>query len=480
MQRTQTQQVKTSVLLRRIFAVGATAAALTVFPASDAIGNGQGQRYNGHHHNGHGQCNGNGHHGHGHANRPTVLPDVPIGDPVPGLTAAELALFEEGKALFEKEFTPTEGLGPLYNGTSCVACHAHPIVGGSQGSTVDNVTHFGVKDGDRFLEMFEVGGPVAQTKTISGSPQAPTCNIQGDDGQATVSMLGPKAGVSIRHTGAIFGFGLIDAIEDKDILKHQNHRGDADVLGFANFGVELETVGAYTGFSPDLTRTQPFGASRVGRFGWKSQTATLWQFSNEPFNIELGVSSPFFKRENTPDGGAIPPECNVATHQVNDPDSQDSLRLLYFQAFIAPPARGHISHDARKGEKVFQQIGCTDCHAKEYVTAEDYYIPWPDGTAHRVDALSNKRISVFSDFLVHDMGPALADKRTMGRATGRYWRTTPLLGVRHKTNLMHNGSATSIHEAILAHGGEGSASRAAYNNLSHKKRRRLNAFLESL
>ena len=91
-----------------------------------------------------------------------------------------------------------------------------------------------------------------------------------------------------------------------------------------------------------------------------------------------------------------------------------------------------------KGEKLFEQVGCDDCHRASLRTVKDSYAPWPDGTAHRVDALSGKVLQPYSDLLIHDMGEGLEDVRPMGRASGRFWRTTPLWGLRHKTRYPHS------------------------------------------
>src|SRR5262249_47728443 len=156
-------------------------------------------------------------------------------------------------------------------------------------------------------------------------------------------------------------------------------------------------------------------------------TATLFQFSTEPFNIEIGVSTPFFPRENHPSGTApLPPECRLASTQPNDANSQKSVLLYLFQALTAPPPRRPINAAVRRGEERFESIGCTDCHREKLRTARDYYAIWTDGSAHRVGALSNKEFSPWSDFLTHDMGPLLDDHRYQGRADGAFWRTTPL------------------------------------------------------
>lgn len=403
-----------------------------------------------------------------------------LDNPLPGLTAEELAVFHQGKALFQHDMTVEEGLGPTFNARSCVACHFQGGVGGGEAGIANNVTHFGAQTEGRFIDLFEHGGPVLQKQSwlSEGMPEGDICGLMPD-----VLPVGARDLItSQRHTPPIFGFGLIDAIADKDILKREGSKGKfPGIRGVANWGVELETVRAYAGFTAIRPRTQPGGAARVGRFGWHAPTATLFQFSTEPFNIELGVGTPFFPREFHPQGTApLPPECRLNGSQPNDTNSEMSVLLYAFQALTAPPPRGPITHDVKKGEKLFRKVGCQDCHTKSFKTVKDYYAIWPDGEAHRVEALSNKTFEPWADFLLHDMGPLLDDHRDQGRASGRLWRTTPLWGIRYRTEFLHDGSVTTLDDAIAAHGGEGQPSTNAYFALSEEEQEQVDQFLMSL
>lgn len=402
---------------------------------------------------------------------------APAGAPLPGLSAEELQKFQDGKALFERNLTAAEGLGPLFNAQSCATCHVSPATGGSDPTTVENVIHYTIRNGDQFFQAFELGGPVQQRKSLKQLPGGSACQLEPD----VIPLAQRGVGTSPRHTPPVFGFGLMDAVSDADLLAWEGAQSwkAPGVYGIANWGVELEGLGKLRAFNLDGGRTQPIGAPRVGRFGWKSQTPTLFQFTNEPFNIELGVTSPFWPRENTANGAKPPPECLVA-HQPNDVDNQMSLSLYYFQAFLAAPERGPVTPDVQRGEAVFQKAHCADCHRESLHTVKDYYAPWPDGSVHRVEALSGKVLRPYSDMLIHDMGTALEDPRPMGRASGRMWRTTPLWGIRHKTRYLHDGSADTVEDSILMHGGEGQWSRDAYLRLSAEEKRQLQAFLDSL
>lgn len=408
-----------------------------------------------------------------------AVPATPLGSPVPGLSPTELALFLDGKNAYEHAYTPVEGLGPLFNAQSCATCHGSPVTGGSESGTANNVTHFMLNPaGGNYELALEFGGPVRQRHSIAELPEGLGCGMAGE----TVPSF-PGITTSLRHTPPVFGFGLLDAVPDEELVEFQGAKPfkRPGVLGVANYAIELESLSFLQAFSFDPTRTQPYGAARVGRFGWKAQVGTLWQFTTEPFNIELGVSTPFFPRENTPNGGPVPAGCQLAASpKPNDVGSGQSLRLFFFQALLAPPARLPKSASAERGEALFHRAGCDDCHRPVLRTARDYYLPLPDGTVHRVDALSGKRIEPFSDLLLHDMGPGLRDGRIMGRGGPQTWRTTPLWGIRFKNRYLHDGSALTEDDAIVRHGGEGQSSTDAYNALGAREKQSIVDFLETL
>jgi CxxC motif-containing protein (DUF1111 family) len=201
----------------------------------------------------------------------------------------------------------------------------------------------------------------------------------------------------------------------------------------------------------------------------------------DPFNIELGVTTPFFPRENTPNGGPVPPGCQLATSaRPNDANGAKGVTLMHFQALLAPPEPLPPTAETAAGALLFAANGCGDCHRPRLRTVKDYYLPLADGTVTRVAALSNKTFAPYSDLLLHEMGPGLEDGRVMGRAGTRFWRTTPLWGARFKSRFLHDGSAASVHDAIEAHGGESAGSRARYDALPIAQQRAVSAFVNSL
>lgn len=401
-----------------------------------------------------------------------------LGDPLPGLTDLELQLFQEGKLAFSSDFTVEEGVGPLFRERACATCHDHPTTGGTVDGLHRNVIHFTITHQDTYEQVFlatEVGGPVQQQQTIAGTPGAGACMMSPEPIPAL-----PGVFTSPRHPLPIFGMGLIDAVQDTEILRYQGRQPwkDPAVIGVANWGVEMEGLRQLLAFTFDSTRTQPAGTPRVGRFGWKAFGGTLFQFSAEAMNNDVGVTTPFLPRE--PTAGPLPPECRLALYQPNDHNSQKNLRVFYFKALSAPPARGPITLSVRAGEGLFRSIGCADCHRDQMKTGPDYFIALPDGSAHRVDALSNKVFDLWSDLLLHDLGPANADHRPQGKASGQFWRTTPLWGIRHKTRHLHDGRVTTLTEALAAHGGEAAPAAGRFFSLSDEDRAHVLDFLNSL
>ena len=400
------------------------------------------------------------------------------GGPLPGLTAEERAQFESGKALFEHSFTRAEGVGPLFNETSCVTCHAGPATGGFDPlGTTNNVTHFTLTtEAGAIYQAFEFGGPVVEKRSVVQLDPNDPCQLPPDSVPTSVHGIG----TSSRHTPQVFGFGLLDAVPDSEILEYQGKQPwkKRGVIGVANWGVELEGLARLFAFHLDGTRTQPTGAPRVGRFGWKAPVATLFQFSTEPFNIELGVSTPFFPRENHPFGDQLPAQCRLP-NQPNDTLSQKSLQLYYFQAFLAPPAPLPRTAEAARGEAIFNGIGCADCHRKRLHTAQDCSRRGPTGprTGSRRSATGrSSRTRTCSSTTWARRWPTFARRG----AQGGLWRTTPLWGIRHKTNYLHDGSATSVDEAIDRHGGESTVSARLYEGLSDADEQALLKFLDSL
>lgn len=361
-----------------------------------------------------------------------------FGDPLPGLTRAQLEAFTKGLDEFTNVETVAGGLGPIFNNSSCVSCHSAPAVGGASRETV---TRFGHASGGGFDPLAALGGSLRQAQAID--PDA-------------LEVVPPEANVTaLRQTTPVFGLGLIEAIPD-DAIRHLAERPQRD--GIAGRAARVTDVVS--------------GEERVGRFGWKAQQATLLAFSADAYRNEMGVTNRFFPTENAPNGDMAK---LAKWDQIADPEDQvdesgrsdidvvaDYMRLLG-----APPA-ARFSPAAQNGWGVFRQVGCEACHTPVQMTGRS-----------DIPALNFKPVPLFSDLLLHDMG-TLGDGIAQSDAGPRDMRTAPLWGLRASAPYLHDGRAPSVDAAIRAHDGEGAAARDRYLRLREQQRRQLLEFLNSI
>jgi CxxC motif-containing protein (DUF1111 family) len=360
------------------------------------------------------------------------------GDPLPGLTTVQLNEFTAGKEEFETTEEADEGLGPVFNNSSCATCHASPATGGDSNILE---TRFGrMKDGT-FDPMADQGGSLIQT---DGIDPAHGCAGEKVPADATV--------VAQRKSTPLFGLGLVDRVPDSTLqdLAARQRRLTPEQAGTAA-----------------IVRDAASGQDRVGRFGWKAQVATLLTFSADAYLNEMGITSPIFPKENLPGGDAGLLERCDKVPDVED-DGTDVAAFTDFMSRLAPPARGPAAASVGAGAAVFGRAGCDVCHVKELITG-------PGDVA----AMDRVRFEPFSDFLLHDMG-SLGDGIVQGPASGTQMKTAPLWGLRLRSRYLHDGRATTVADAIAAHDGQGAAARDAFAQLKDTDRQRLLDFLGSL
>jgi CxxC motif-containing protein (DUF1111 family) len=367
----------------------------------------------------------------------TVRADAPIrfGDPVAGLTATELVRFTDGRDEFEEEETAEEGLGPVFNATSCVGCHSSPAIGGDSNILE---TRFGGLIGKHFDPMLNAGGSLIQTE---GSDPAHGCVGETVPPDATI--------VAKRKSTPLFGLGLVDHVPDSTLQQLAKDQPRA-VAG-----------------RPSMVRDATSGQLRVGRFGWKAQVATLVTFAADAYLNEMGITSPVFPSDNAPNGDTtLLDQCD--TVRGLEDDGGGVAAFADFMTMLAPPPRGAISQAAVNGADVFTRIGCATCHVPQLTTG-------PSAIA----ALNNVTFAPFSDFLLHDMG-ALGDGIEQNMAGGREMKTAPLWGLRARSRYLHDARASTLEGAIREHDGQGAGARDAFNLLSKSDAADLIAFLRSL
>ena len=348
------------------------------------------------------------------------------------------ATFIRGEQAFQKDFLVEEGLGPIFNNTSCVGCHP----GNGRGTPDLALIRFS-RGHDLMIDM---GGPQFQDKAISDVPY---------------EILPTGVDKSTRLPPPVFGVGLIENIPVETILSYADEF-DADGDGISGR--------PHWVIAPDFVPTTEIGGGlgeQLGRFGRKASVSSLAQQTATAFQQDMGVTSGFIQNEASNTGDTVPdPEVNSST----------VMDIVIFMRLLSPPPRGIITEEVRQGEKLFDTIQCATCHVPTMQTG-----PSPIPALNKVDA------HVYSDFLLHDMGEELADNRPDGSATGREWRTAPLWGTRLVTKFLgstpfylHDGRATTLEGAIRAHGGEAQNAKEAFFNLSETEQQTVIAFLESL
>jgi CxxC motif-containing protein (DUF1111 family) len=400
--------------------------------------------------------------------------------PAPNLSQTDLAIHEVGDVNFEVEFDPAKGLGPVFDNVSCEACHegdgrGRPPAGGEQFASFlfrGSVRGFGAHGGPNPIPGF---GTQIQLRAIPGLTPEASASIAYTDSTGTFAdgsqftlrvphytLIGGYAALpsgflfSPRSAPAVFGLGLLEAVSVGDVfaMADPRDRNRDGVSGRANL--------VWDAVNQRLA---------LGRFGWKANTPNLLQQAAGAYNGDMGITSTIFPAESCEGQYA---EC--ATHAV-EIDPQLVRAVAFYTRTLGVPARRDLdSPTAKQGERLFYAAGCNGCHVPTLRTAVLAGVP----------AVSNQVIHPYTDLLVHDMGPGLADGRRDFLASGSEWRTAPLWGiglletVNDHTNLLHDGRARGFLEAILWHGGEATRAQERVKRMSAQERDALVAFLQSL
>lgn len=344
-------------------------------------------------------------------------------------TAGANGAADQGANIFSRDLTPAERLGPLFNGQSCNSCHNTPNPGGMGVDADTFVTRVARIGSGLFDPLLGHGGPIARQHSIaeSGLP----CGLP--------TGVPPQANAtSQRSAMTLRGTALIDDVLLSDILVAEAAE-PASVRGRLNILAD----------------------GRPGRFGWKAQTATLVEFIGEAFRDEIGSTNPLAPRDLVSGCGAsiVRPEADAAP-----PTS-----VAAFLNTIDPPIPSNATLTS-SGAAIFASTGCATCHKPSYRIL--------GSTANATGAILTAFL--YSDLLLHDMGPGLSDAFEQGSATGSEFRTAPLWRVSDRQHFLHDGRAGTILEAILAHGGQASDALAAFIALSAADRQALLDFLNGI
>jgi CxxC motif-containing protein (DUF1111 family) len=371
---------------------------------------------------------------------PAVVVD--FSRPLAGLTAAQLDAFEVGEEDFAEVEEPDEGLGPIFNEAGCAVCHSR---GGTGGGSTRVETRFGRTVNGVFDPLVAQGGSLIQDHSIGNTGVPAGCQWIGFDAvPANANTLAQ------RRTTPLFGLGFVDATPESTFAAIAAAQPTA-VRGRMNRVLRIATK-----------------QTVMGKFGWKAQVPTLFQFSGDAYLNEMGITNPEFPTELCPNGNcSLMAACNPLK-TLND-DGTAVVNFNNFMSMLAAPHRGTITATVTAGETVFRSIGCANCHT-----------PTIRSGSHPIAALANKDYHPYSDFLLHDMGTSGDGIGGQGIARPAEMRTQPLWGLRTIQTFLHGGNAVLISEAIARHRGQANAAATAFNNLSSTQRSQILAFLNSL
>lgn len=383
-----------------------------------------------------------------------------------------------------------DGLGPLFNTNACQNCHIKDGRGHPPGPEAKQAVSMLVRlsvpagEGDDLTRSGLVAEPnyggQFQDAAIPGiAPEGrvrveyePVLMTFADGHQVelrkprlTFSNLGygemhPATLFSARVAPPVIGLGFLEAISEADVLAHADP-DDADgdgISGRANRVWDRAT-----------------GTIQLGRFGWKAGQPSLRQQNAEAFANDMGLTSLL-----VPTDSCAPSQSDcLALPNGGTPEVSDEIldNVTFYTRNLAVPARRDVdAPQVLAGKSLFFQANCQGCHVPSFTTAADAAEP----------ELAGQTIRPYTDLLLHDVGPGLADGRPEFLANGQEWRTPPLWGiglteaVNGHTQLLHDGRARNLMEAILWHGGEAAASRDKVLTFDAEQRDALLAFLNSL
>ena len=389
------------------------------------------------------------------------------------------------QVIFDDTETVTDGLGPLYNAQSCRECHQNPTSGGSSQVTELRVGHQG---SDHLFHNPEI--PIAHgAEIITGrtlvNDRSICPNAAFPDTEIQEHVPDTENIRTMRVSLGVLGDGFVEAVADETLAtlarkqcKESHHKICGQVI-----------------YVPIVEAT---GQTGVGKFGWKDQHASLLSFSGDAYLNEMGITTQLFPDEFTK-------LCNSA-REPNDQAGPDGLDDVdHFARFIraskAPARDSKLANTEQslKGSKLFEKIGCTECHVRTLTTAPAG-TKINGGTYTIPQALGSKIFYPYSDFLLHNIGTGDGIVVPMVEHYGQKmyqttWknfspqsfhnaqnklRTAPLWGVRFRNRLMHDGESTTLRDAILRHREEAYESAHRFERMSAADQRAILEFLSSL
>lgn len=358
--------------------------------------------------------------------------------------------------IFEKREDASLGLGPVFNATSCADCHQNPVTGAASQITEIRVGH--KDDNGNFVNPTVpiTGGTIGGRSLINDRATCPDAQEHVPDSE------------NIRALRAVLntlGDGFVEAIDDATLMNIA-----ANQPGLSGGRIHGEAI--------QVAILEAPGQTRVGRFGWKDQHGSVLSFVADAYVNEMGITS----RLKPVDMTTI---CKVKADPEDVPDALGMANIDHFTQFIrgtkVPPRDLALaqSDDGMAGQGVFERIGCNMCHVESMTTVPSGTV-LDGGTFTVPDALGNKVIHPFSDFLLHDVGTGDGIVQGGPPDTAAKLRTVPLWGLRTKARFMHDLASLTLEAAIRRHGGEARHVERSFQNLTEIERQQLLVFLKSL
>ncbi|PWC32032.1 thiol oxidoreductase [Azospirillum sp. TSO22-1] len=406
--------------------------------------------------------------------------------PLPSLETGRGEAFRHGRSLFRQawllapsaESAGLDGLGPLFNRLSCIACHVKNGRGEPPDGAGDvmrsTLLRLGLPGAGPHGEPapHPVYGDQLNPDGIPGVPGEGKATLVWHEREETLAggetvrlrrpevllrdlaygPLGADVLTSVRLAPPVFGLGLLEAVPESAIL----------------------ALAAGNGGRPNMVWDVTKGASALGRFGLKANQPSLRQQNAGALAGDIGITSTLFPDEACT---AAQTACRAAANPRRPEltDAQLDALTLYVQALAVPERRNADDPVVRAGGRLFADLGCASCHAPTLTTGP-----------HALPELAGRTIHPYTDLLLHDLGDGLADGRPDFLATGREWRTPPLWGIglaepiAGRAFYLHDGRARTLGEAILWHGGQAQPARDAFRDLPPERRAELLAFIRSL
>ena len=366
--------------------------------------------------------------------------------------------FALDQQVYETTHDVNSGLGPVFNARACSDCHQNPVSGGPSQFTELRVGH----------------------KDANGNFVNPTIPI--DDGASSISgrslvndrAVVPEAQEHVPATESIralraalntLGDGFVEAIDDNTLLAIADQQART-------------THGKIHGEAIEVPVLEAPGKNRIGRFGWKDQHSSLLSFIGDAYLNEMGITNRLKPVDETTIG-------KVTADPEDVPDNLGLADIDHFAQFIrgtkAPPrdAELAVSADAQAGQRLFERVGCSDCHVASITTAPPGMLI-NGGTFAIPVALGNKIIHPFSDFLLHDIKTGDGIVQAGPQDTANKLRTAPLWGLRTRSRLMHDHQSLTLENAIERHKGEAEDVADRFFDLTETQQQQLITFLNSL